>query len=930
MRGQGPTAIKRSFAILCALGVPWLVVSCVGPARTPAAAQAQSAPQPFCGASRAAVKARLTGLIASQTADGGIVFSERDAWIVSHPLLATMGFDACRNDGDASGLGGILDMASRYAAYVLARNDQDGDFLLERTSWTDGPQSGTIEDVGYNALFALDLLNLSRMCREADRPVDALYWYQGTRIIGKNLVQQTFDSRAKFFLPMNNASGRRENLYFGLSVMPTCFDDYVGPDLSRSILDRYLLGNETLSPESPRRYLEWRADSTGLDAVPVADAHRTALMLAALDHAGMTDEAKRLGADIAGPLAGRVEGPSSDDRAYIDYFTCLIGNGDYASLVPSHYELDLLAALAALPLVMPDEKSLHELETSVAALQGFLAQSPAERNAAEVAPIQNAMRHVYWTISALRAKWRTRTLFTPRERDRVPGFDIYAAFDELVERAIASLQNVETHMSEIEAARAGLDITSTAQNDVVVPGQPARFALTARATNGPVDVRSIAIGSDGSTDTLLSTSSPNLLQPGEARDYWHQQVSRANPGSLEPVAFSADVRLADGKRLRYYFSHGLYVTQPVTYSIVFPQGRTMTSGSVPVEIEITKHVDRSYVLDTEWYSPAGLKPREGRVFELTMLDKATMGIVRMNIPVPTSCRPGGFPFVVKIFGNGEDWGKVSGSLFKHYQWVFVGPFPTKENAMNVVYPPERSINLRERYPGVVSPISWAALPTRAYKDDGQVDLTSLLPRESVGYLHTVIETSLEKQTTVWLSSGLPAVVFINGREVIRIETPSPGVARSAVATLSRGMNNILIKLASGDTKRVFFQLGDEDDLTTDEFNNNLWELVDGFAEFYEQSQNQYGETETARIVTLTYRDTGANSVSVIGSFNGWSPANSNMRQSTPGQWEISLHLPPGRYAYRFLVNNNTQVVDPIAAMKEPDGYGGMNSVLYVR
>jgi hypothetical protein len=454
--------------------------------------------------------------------------------------------------------------------------------------------------------------------------------------------------------------------------------------------------------------------------------------------------------------------------------------------------------------------------------------------------------------------------------------------------------------------------------------------VSARASGNPVDIRSVVVGRDASSDTLFSTASPNPVPSGETRDYWHQDVSKADPGTFDAVRLWCDVRLGDGKKLRHYVTHGVYVTQPVTYTLTFPQGRTLRSGAVPIEVEVTKHVNRSYVVTAEWYSPAGLKPREGRAFELAMTDKTTTGRVKLSIPVPTPCRPGGFPFLVKITGNGEDWGNVSGSLFKHYQWIFVGPFPAKENAMNVVYPPERAVNLRERYPGVIRSISWAALPARAYMEDGEVDLTSLLPRQSVGYLHTVIETPVEKPTTVWLSSGLPAVVFINGREVIRNETPNPGAPKRAVATLSRGMNNILIKLADGASQKLFFQLGDEDDLTSDEFNNNLWELVDGFAEFYERSQDQYGDTETPRIITLTYRDTAANSVSVIGSFNGWSPANATMRQSKPGQWEISLHLPPGRYAYRFLVNNNTQVIDPLASLKEPDGYGGLNSVLYVR
>jgi hypothetical protein len=906
MIGHPMLAAARRFAGPFALAI---VAGCSmsNAATDRAPAEARSPGPVSCQASRAELKARITALSAAQTTDGGIVFSERDAWLETHPLLATLGYDACRGDHDVSTLGGIYDLASKHAAHVLAKSDSDGDFVLERTSWAEQPANGSIEDVGYNALFALDLLNLSRIGCTLRRPIDALYWYQGTRTIANALVQQTFDSRARFFFPMNNATGRRESLYFGLSVMPTLFTDLMGPDVSRSILERYLLEGQTVGPETPHHYLQARGDSL---AVTETEELRIALLLAALDHSGLT--AASVPADM--PPRG-------------DYLSCLIASGEYRGLFPKHYEMTLLEAVCGLTLVMPEE-SLAELSRNLATVREFL-DAPADATR-DLAPVRDATRQVYYAISSLREKWRTRSLFTPRDRARVPGFDPYATFDEVLQRVVVSLQSAETAISRTQAAEAGLVVTSEAVTATVVPGEPARFRVSVRADGRPVDIRSIVMGYDESSETLFSTPSSDPLQNGQSRDYWHQRVSAANPGTIDPMRFWSEVQLFDGKKFRYHVTHGVYVTHPVTYSVSFPEGRTLRTGAVPVDIEITKHVDRSYRVTAEWYSPAGLKPIEGTAFALAMTDKTKTGNVRLRVPVPTPCRPGGFPFLVKIYGNDEDWGSVSGNLFKHYQWIFVGPFPKKDNAMSTAYPPERGINLRERYPGVVHAISWGALPARAYNENGEIDLTSLLPRESVGYLHTVIETSIEKQTTVWLSSGMPAIVFINGREVIRNDRPSLGAPQRAVAKLNRGMNNILIKLADGDAQRLFFQLGDADDLTSDEFNNNLWDLVDGFAEFYEKSQDQYGDTGTSRIVTFTYRDGNANSVSVIGSFNGWSPANATMRQGKPGQWEISLHLPPGRYAYRFLINNNTQIVDPVASLKEPDGYGGQNSVLYVR
>jgi hypothetical protein len=144
--------------------------------------------------------------------------------------------------------------------------------------------------------------------------------------------------------------------------------------------------------------------------------------------------------------------------------------------------------------------------------------------------------------------------------------------------------------------------------------------------------------------------------------------------------------------------------------------------------------------------------------------------------------------------------------------------------------------------------------------------------------------------------------------------------------LQEGRNDILIKLASSDEKRVYFRLGLEDDLAPEEFNNDLPELVDGFPELFARGQTD----DAPQIVTLTYANSNASSVSVIGTFNAWSPVDTNMRKGRGGEWEISLHLTPGRYAYRFLIDSSEQILDPRCPDQEADGYGGMNSVLFVR
>ncbi len=68
---------------------------------------------------------------------------------------------------------------------------------------------------------------------------------------------------------------------------------------------------------------------------------------------------------------------------------------------------------------------------------------------------------------------------------------------------------------------------------------------------------------------------------------------------------------------------------------------------------------------------------------------------------------------------------------------------------------------------------------------------------------------------------------------------------------------------------------------------------------------------------------------VAGNFNNWSCFQNPLRFSPSGAWETILRLAPGTYQYRFLIDNSTWKLDPLAdtALNE---YGGINSVLVVR
>jgi 1,4-alpha-glucan branching enzyme len=72
----------------------------------------------------------------------------------------------------------------------------------------------------------------------------------------------------------------------------------------------------------------------------------------------------------------------------------------------------------------------------------------------------------------------------------------------------------------------------------------------------------------------------------------------------------------------------------------------------------------------------------------------------------------------------------------------------------------------------------------------------------------------------------------------------------------------------------------------------------------------------------------ARKVCVAGSFNQWSTRSHCMSRSTD-HWRLCLPLPPGRYSYLMVIDEQSWQLDPGAVLWEDNGFGTKNSVLIV-
>ncbi len=86
---------------------------------------------------------------------------------------------------------------------------------------------------------------------------------------------------------------------------------------------------------------------------------------------------------------------------------------------------------------------------------------------------------------------------------------------------------------------------------------------------------------------------------------------------------------------------------------------------------------------------------------------------------------------------------------------------------------------------------------------------------------------------------------------------------------------------------------------------------------------------TATSVAFTLpADAAVASVSIVGSFNDWTPAAHPMKlDAKKGVWSKTISLKPGRHSFRYFADNETWINDVEADETETTSFGSENSVL---
>ncbi len=898
------------------------------------AAIATTPPTADAGTATAASIAReLKSLYRTQSGEGALIFTGERRFYSHFPMAASMCLDSHRATPNAALVGQSTAAISRYYNYLFATRDRDHDLLVETPTTAPNGDVVDVEDIGFNALLALDMMSLARLNIEIRKPYRALYWYEGSRTIQDAIVYAGLDIDVSYFFPVATGNHQAGKQYHALSALPLLFPGLVGDNHATIMVREYLLKPIDRAPESAHEYLAGPTASPTDDLAASARLLKTLLLLRTLETRGFHTEAATFRAQALTRAHAEVTAfvqTGATPSAHLNHLVELLAGDDAGSIHDPGVALDVFAAVLRVSQTLEDH-NIVRLETSVGTLRSVLAHPTGPFTPGDATTADMAVRVVYKAVSAVRGQLEEKSFLRSEAYRAIGAVDPARAVSRLLDDVTSVLHTVDNRVFRQRFAADGLYVTATLLRDRAITGSTVDVKWTIGAHNKTVTIRSAIVSTRGGTVPIIAEDNPVTFTPGAPQTFRSQvTIDGFMIDALEPVELSIEFDTGEGPRARFHALRTIYVEHPVKIATSFPEGRMLGGSSVPIDITVVKTAPIPAIVLYEWYSPTGIRLAEGRSGEYVMSADEDSASLTLNVVVPDRCRPGRFPFKLKFSANGSDLGTIESNLFKPYQWVFAGPFPATSSPGKTTYGPEETVRLLKEYDTAGGTVAWSVLRDGDYDHRGNISLRGAMTSAGVGFLYTVVEAGYEVTLPVFLASNALAELIVNGETVIRVaanDESSPAYAR---VSLTRGVNEILIKVIGDRTSRVFFNLGDENDEASYAFNNDLSELLVGYETLYRRAQgHDEPEIESQKLVTLYYHNPSAQAVSVIGTFNGWSPDQSRMRRLTGGNWEIVLSLPPGHYSYRFLVNNRSQVLDPAAENIEPDGFGGENSVMVI-
>jgi len=361
----------------------------------------------------------------------------------------------------------------------------------------------------------------------------------------------------------------------------------------------------------------------------------------------------------------------------------------------------------------------------------------------------------------------------------------------------------------------------------------------------------------------------------------------------------------------------------------FPEGKRL-KPDLPVKIILKYSADQPCqgLLEGSFCSPIVSSPSLPARFRVEAEDPSTT--LPLTLKSAPSIPPGRYPVSLSLFLNGKPVAVFDESVVKPLNWLHLGPLP--DDAVG----PEHGCSYQDDFGksyrsngGRV--VRWRRIPSGAVSDNGEVLLSRLESEENSGcLLYTLLKIEHDIKARITIDTGNETTVWLNGNIVF---TGSGSGPMEIVERLRKGKNSLLIGSSwHQNPSPVLLEISDLSGLPLPQASNRLDEIVNRYATISAGPEKREFKSrdDKPREVTLVLTREDCSRISVIGSFNNWDPEATPMQRNGSGVWEATLLLEPGKYSYKFIIDNRIKITDPSSDLHESDGFGGTNSVLIVQ
>ncbi|MEW4487202.1 hypothetical protein AB1L42_03925 [Thalassoglobus sp. JC818] len=143
------------------------------------------------------------------------------------------------------------------------------------------------------------------------------------------------------------------------------------------------------------------------------------------------------------------------------------------------------------------------------------------------------------------------------------------------------------------------------------------------------------------------------------------------------------------------------------------------------------------------------------------------------------------------------------------EWHLIGPFDNKDEAgFDVVYPPEKEIDLSASYDGMNESVSWQHFVSE--RKDGAFDLAELTTshKGAIDYAYTEFNSPVEQQVEFRLATPNAWKLWINGELIFAREEYHRGMQFDQYIVpvhLEQGTNRILLKVCQNEQDQDWAQ-----------------------------------------------------------------------------------------------------------------------------